>query len=105
VIAEGVNGLLVASSAIFVTCALSSVAESRTTWRAFGGDGIGCAVTESDEDAEVNCDSSACAEAMVRLSATVSSCFDPAIFNTSPSLEYLVGMSIQSVQEVALGPV
>lgn len=36
-IAEGVKGLLMASSETLVVCALRREAESRRTWRGFGG--------------------------------------------------------------------
>lgn len=80
-IAEGVNGLLIAKSETLVVCALSRVAESRRIWRGLGGSkmvvaGVVLDVLKEDE----NCFNRAKVDAINSSSALVSSGLGGAIF-------------------------
>ena len=83
-IAEGVNGLLIARSETLVVCAFSKVAESLSTLRGFGGfstDGVGRSV-DWDVRELVNCLRIARVEFMMSCSALESAALGGAMSRT-----------------------
>ena len=82
--ALGVNGLLMSNKLSFVVCAFSKEAESRRTWRGFGGfAGSVASLVEEDKEAK-NCAMRCCEDVARSVSA---------LRSLDPMLRAMVGSS------------